>query len=57
VAHLIIDSGVDTEFVRDRYEKRGINPDELSQPPPHEARLSGRNLLDVASAKTRWADS
>lgn len=29
VAHLIIDSGVDTEFVRDRLSKRGINPDDL----------------------------
>jgi NAD(P)-dependent dehydrogenase (short-subunit alcohol dehydrogenase family) len=31
VSHLIIDSGVDTAFVRDRYEKQGINPDELPQ--------------------------
>ena len=29
VAHLIIDSGVDTPFVRERYEKQGINPDKL----------------------------
>ncbi|PCJ24880.1 MAG: short-chain dehydrogenase [SAR86 cluster bacterium] len=31
VAHLVIDSGVDTEFVRDRYRDRGINPDKLPQ--------------------------
>lgn len=31
IAHLIIDSGVDTAFVRDRIKKRGINPDELPQ--------------------------
>jgi NAD(P)-dependent dehydrogenase (short-subunit alcohol dehydrogenase family) len=29
VAHLIIDSGVDTEFVRDRLSKQGINADDL----------------------------
>ncbi len=31
VAHLIIDSGVDTAFVRERMENRGINPDELPE--------------------------
>jgi len=31
IAHLIIDSGVDTAFVRDRIKERGINPDELPQ--------------------------
>ncbi len=31
VAHLIIDSGVDTQFVRERYSERGINPDELPE--------------------------
>lgn len=31
VAHLIIDSGVDTEFVRDRIRDRGGNPDELPE--------------------------
>jgi NAD(P)-dependent dehydrogenase (short-subunit alcohol dehydrogenase family) len=31
VAHLIIDSGVDTAFVRDRIKERGINPDESPQ--------------------------
>ena len=29
VAHLIIDSGVNTAFVRERYKDRGIDPDEL----------------------------
>ena len=29
VAHLVIDSGVDTAFVRQRYEQKGINPDNL----------------------------
>jgi NAD(P)-dependent dehydrogenase (short-subunit alcohol dehydrogenase family) len=29
VAHLIIDAGVDTEFVRERIKARGGNPDEL----------------------------
>jgi NAD(P)-dependent dehydrogenase (short-subunit alcohol dehydrogenase family) len=29
VAHLVIDSGVDTAFVRDRYKDRGIDPDSL----------------------------
>src|SRR6201996_46758 len=29
VAHLVIDSGVDTEFVRERIKQRGGNPDEL----------------------------
>lgn len=31
VAHLIIDAGVDTEFVRERYKDRGINPNELPE--------------------------
>ena len=31
VAHLIIDSGVDTEFVRERYRAKGINPDQLPE--------------------------
>ena len=31
VAHLIIDAGVDTEFVRDRIRDRGGNPDELPE--------------------------
>ncbi|MCG8414949.1 MAG: SDR family NAD(P)-dependent oxidoreductase [Pseudomonadales bacterium] len=31
VAHLIIDSGVDTEFVRDRIRDRGGNPEELPE--------------------------
>lgn len=31
VAHLIIDSGVDTEFVRDRYRDRGIDPENLPE--------------------------
>ena len=31
VAHLIIDSGGDTAFVRDRIKERGINPDESPQ--------------------------
>lgn len=31
VAHLIIDAGVDTEFVRERYRDRGIDPEELPQ--------------------------
>ncbi|MCH7816483.1 MAG: SDR family NAD(P)-dependent oxidoreductase [Proteobacteria bacterium] len=29
VAHLIIDAGVNTAFVRERYQDRGIDPDEL----------------------------
>ena len=29
VAHLIIDAGVDTEFVRDRQRQAGIDPDSL----------------------------
>lgn len=29
VAHLVIDAGVDTEFVRDRTRQAGINPDDL----------------------------
>lgn len=29
IAHLVIDSGVDTAFVRDRIKARGINPEEL----------------------------
>ena len=29
VAHLIIDAGVDTEFVRDRIRARGSDPDTL----------------------------
>jgi len=29
VAHLIIDSGVDTAFVRDLWKKRGMDPDEM----------------------------
>ncbi len=29
VAHLIIDSGVDTAFVRERYRASGVNPDDL----------------------------
>jgi len=32
VAHLIIDAGVDTAFVKERYRDRGIDPDGL---PPH----------------------
>lgn len=31
IAHLVIDSGVDTAFVRDRLTDRGINPDDLPQ--------------------------
>lgn len=31
VAHLIIDAGVDTEFVRDRFRDRGIEPDQLPE--------------------------
>ncbi len=31
VAHLIIDSGVDTAFVRDRLEQRGVDPDTLPE--------------------------
>ena len=31
VAHLIIDAGVDTAFVKERYRDRGIDPDELPQ--------------------------
>ncbi|HJN95652.1 MAG: short-chain dehydrogenase [Gammaproteobacteria bacterium] len=31
VAHLIIDAGVNTQFVRDRYQDRGIDPDELPE--------------------------
>lgn len=31
VAHLVIDSGVDTAFVRDRYKDRGIDPDKLPE--------------------------
>ncbi len=29
VAHLVIDSGVDTAFVRDLWKKRGMDPDEM----------------------------
>ncbi|MBT5718087.1 MAG: short-chain dehydrogenase, partial [Gammaproteobacteria bacterium] len=29
VAHLVIDAGVDTTFVRDRIIERGDNPDDL----------------------------
>jgi hypothetical protein len=29
VAHLVIDAGVDTEFVRDRVRQAGKNPDSL----------------------------
>lgn len=31
VAHLIIDAGVDTAFVKERFRERGINPDELPE--------------------------
>ena len=31
VAHLVIDAGVDTQFVRERFEARGINPDTLPE--------------------------
>jgi len=31
VAHLIIDAGVDTKFVRERFQDRGINPDDLPE--------------------------
>jgi hypothetical protein len=31
VAHLIIDAGVDTAFVKERLEARGINRDELPE--------------------------
>jgi NAD(P)-dependent dehydrogenase (short-subunit alcohol dehydrogenase family) len=31
VAHLIIDAGVDTAFVKERFEARGINTDELPE--------------------------
>ncbi len=45
VAHLIIDSGVDTAFVRERLLNRGINPDELS----------ADTLMDPRSvAETYW---
>jgi hypothetical protein len=39
VAHLIIDAGVNTEFVRERFRDRGIDPAEL---PEH-------TLMDPAS--------
>ena len=31
VAHLVIDAGVDTEFVREIYRPRGRDPDELPE--------------------------
>ncbi|HAJ75054.1 MAG TPA: short-chain dehydrogenase [Gammaproteobacteria bacterium] len=31
VAHLIIDAGVNTQFVRDRYQDRGIDPEKLPE--------------------------
>lgn len=39
VAHLIIDAGVDTPFVRERYRERGVDP----------ARLPENALMDPAS--------
>lgn len=45
VAHLIIDAGVDTKFVREIYAKRGIDPD----------RLPENTLMDPNSiAETYW---
>jgi len=31
VAHLIIDAGVDTEFVRERFKDRGVDPEQLAE--------------------------
>jgi hypothetical protein len=45
VAHLVIDAGVDTEFVRDRLRQAGEDPGNL---PPH-------TLMDPDSiAETYW---
>ena len=42
VAHLIIDSGVDTAFVRDRIKKRGEDPDSL----PADSLMDPKSIAD-----------
>lgn len=43
VAHLVIDSGVDTAFVRERYKDRGINSDEL----PADTLMNPKSVADT----------
>ena len=42
VAHLIIDSGVDTAFVRDRIKDRGEGPDSL----PADSLMDPKSIAD-----------
>jgi NAD(P)-dependent dehydrogenase (short-subunit alcohol dehydrogenase family) len=55
VAHLIIDAGVDTAFVRDRIKQRGGNPDEL----PPDTLMEPESVADAywylhAQARDGW---
>lgn len=68
VAHLVIDAGVDTAFVRELYEKRGVKPEEL--PPDtlmnpesvaeaywmlhHQTRDGWTHELDLRPYAERW---
>jgi NADP-dependent 3-hydroxy acid dehydrogenase YdfG len=67
VAHLIIDSGVDTAFVRERREKRGLSaagePDELMNPKSiaeaywflhHQSRDAWTFELDLRPYRETW---
>jgi NAD(P)-dependent dehydrogenase (short-subunit alcohol dehydrogenase family) len=67
VAHLIIDSGVDTAFVRERREKRGLSaagePDELMHPKSiaeaywflhHQSRDAWTHELDLRPYRETW---
>jgi len=56
VAHLIIDSGVDTAFVRDRINKRGKDPDSLHADSLIGPKIYSRQLLGAASSKSRCMD-
>ncbi len=57
VAHLVIDAGVNTEFVRDRLRKAGKNPDCLPPNTPDESEQHCRGLLEFASPTVRWLDT
>ena len=56
VAHLVIDAGINTDFVRDRLRKAGENPDFLPPDTPDESEQHCRSPLELASPTARWLD-
>ena len=56
VAHLVIDSGVDTAWVRQMMEKRGVRTEELPADHPHESEVRCGSVLEPSSADPRCLD-